>query len=424
MAGSNTFASATDLASATSGTSSGDNTGYTKETGEPNPSATSDFKTAWWKWTAPSGSPVWVEFDTEGTGFDVVLSAWTGAAVNALTEKASNDDSAALGSDLSVIQFHTTPSTTYKIKIGSFGSSNAGPITLNWKVADIEASGNDDFADAVDLAGTTAADIHMSNVGATTEVDDPTDPYLADVPDQTVWLAWTCPGVDDLNVTVSSVRSAFAPVTDVFTGPDLASLTLVGFDNGTYIARFRATAGETYYIRVGSSTGSGDEGDIWLDFTAAVAASNDNDAFALARDLGADSGTIDDDNIAATTEASEPIPVNSGGDGPWQTKWFAFTPSEDGLAIFDTFGSDFDTVLAAYTGASLATLSEVASNDEDTFNPPQSSITFHVTGGTTYFIQVAGYAEFLTGTIVLNWTLAPSGSGAQAQGVVDGLPLT
>ena len=30
---------------------------------------------------------------------------------------------------------------------------------------------------------------------------------------------------------------------------------------------------------------------------------------------------------------------------------------------FDTYGSDFDTVLAAYTGSSLATLNTVAAND-------------------------------------------------------------
>ena len=57
----------------------------------------------------------------------------------------------------------------------------------------------------------------------------------------------------------------------------------------------------------------------------------------------------------------------------------------------DTIGSDFDTVLAIYTGNSVNALSFVACNDgaPPTFGP--SSVTFNAVAGTVYHIAVDGY---------------------------------
>ena len=65
----------------------------------------------------------------------------------------------------------------------------------------------------------------------------------------------------------------------------------------------------------------------------------------------------------------------------------------------DTFGSSFDTVLAVYTGASLSTLLEIASNDDA--GSLQSSVSFTATQGTTYFIAVDGFAG-ASGSVQLN----------------------
>jgi hypothetical protein len=54
-------------------------------------------------------------------------------------------------------------------------------------------------------------------------------------------------------------------------------------------------------------------------------------------------------------------------------------------------GSNFDTLLAAYTGAAVSTLTTVANNDNCTTGGPAAScVTFAVTRGTVYSLQVDG----------------------------------
>jgi hypothetical protein len=60
----------------------------------------------------------------------------------------------------------------------------------------------------------------------------------------------------------------------------------------------------------------------------------------------------------------------------------------------DTRGSDFDTVLAAYTVPALGTRREVASDDDIVDGQDQDSeIGFDATAGTTYWIAVDGFNQ-------------------------------
>ena len=64
--------------------------------------------------------------------------------------------------------------------------------------------------------------------------------------------------------------------------------------------------------------------------------------------------------------------------------------------------SDFDTLLAVYTGDSVDQLTPVASNDDIILGEYQQSyLSFPATAGTTYRIAVDGYAGAV-GTVVLN----------------------
>ena len=57
----------------------------------------------------------------------------------------------------------------------------------------------------------------------------------------------------------------------------------------------------------------------------------------------------------------------------------------------DTIGSDFDTLLAVYTGNSITSLSPVASNDDIDSQILTSRVTFVATNNTTYQIAVDGF---------------------------------
>jgi hypothetical protein len=58
-----------------------------------------------------------------------------------------------------------------------------------------------------------------------------------------------------------------------------------------------------------------------------------------------------------------------------------------------TFGSDFDTLLAVYTGNAVNALTEVASND-DSAGTKQSSVTFQAQTNVVYHVAVAGKLVF------------------------------
>jgi hypothetical protein len=61
-----------------------------------------------------------------------------------------------------------------------------------------------------------------------------------------------------------------------------------------------------------------------------------------------------------------------------------------GTVTISTAGSNFDTILAAYTGTSLSGLSLMANND-DYGGFGTSQISFFATAGTVYRIAVDGY---------------------------------
>ncbi|HYV31089.1 MAG TPA: peptidase S8, partial [Candidatus Binatia bacterium] len=105
-------------------------------------------------------------------------------------------------------------------------------------------------------------------------------------------------------------------------------------------------------------------------FPAAAQPANDN--FANAEVIVGDTGTVSGSSLDATVEPGEPRHFGTGG----ASIWYRWTATNSGLATFDTIGSEFDTVLVAYAGTNLASLTKLAANDD--FDPAffTSRITF------------------------------------------------
>ncbi len=121
-----------------------------------------------------------------------------------------------------------------------------------------------------------------------------------------------------------------------------------------------------------------------------------NDHFADAYVIFGASGTTTGHNEGATAETGEP--AQDGANSVW---WSWTAPLSGGYA-FDTFGSDFDTVLQIYTGTSVSGLTEITSNN-DSGNVGQSGVFFDAVAGETYMICVRGYNDWCFGNITLNW---------------------
>ena len=110
-------------------------------------------------------------------------------------------------------------------------------------------------------------------------------------------------------------------------------------------------------------------------------------------------------NFTATRETAAGEPWHAGRRG-FHSVWISWQAPASGIVKLNTAGSDFDTLLAVYTGDSLATLAPVENDDDDdagqgAFNPlGWSKLQFNVVAGTIYRIAVDG-ADLNAGNIVL-----------------------
>lgn len=103
----------------------------------------------------------------------------------------------------------------------------------------------------------------------------------------------------------------------------------------------------------------------------------------------------------ATKESGEPKTFPGVGSSVWLT-WIA---PVSGVATFGTMGSSFDTALAVYTGTSLGSLVQVAT-DDDSGGFSSSLVSFNAQAGTAYQIYVGSRGND-GGIILLSWMLDP-----------------
>ena len=254
---------------------------------------------------------------------------------------------------------------------------------------------NDNFAGS----GISGADgtVFGSNTDATGQTGEPT---IAGSPaDTSVWYSWTAP--ENGPTSFNTRDAAFDTTLHVFTGSSLGTLASVASNddfNGTLQSKvtFNATAGTTYRIAVdGFSAAHGPFSLQWAQNSPA------NDNFASPTVITGATGKNFANTARSTGEPGEP----NHGSIPDRSVWYSWTAPETGSAVFNTRESNFDTVIAAYTGTTITGLTQLASNDQ--FNGTnQSKITFPVTAGTTYRIAVDGFGA-TTGNLGLQWSINP-----------------
>lgn len=171
-----------------SGEVGGTNVGAATETDEPG-HPVGPYASVWYTWTAPFSGDV--SFSTCGSSFDTLMAAYTGTALNALTEVASNDDSGSKnpfdGGGCGVqaeIGFAAVNGTQYSIAVDGF-TGDTGSIKLLWN--SVPPPANDDFANAQALSGHNGS-LAGRNLSASVETNEPGHP---DGPSQSVWYSFT-----------------------------------------------------------------------------------------------------------------------------------------------------------------------------------------------------------------------------------------
>jgi uncharacterized delta-60 repeat protein len=260
---------------------------------------------------------------------------------------------------------------------------------------------NDNFASAINLTsyGDTGS-TNGSNVGATIQPGEQNIGAFGTYIVSSVWYKWTASTNETTEFDPNgSVFGTNLAIVQVFTltnsAGGISNLQFVaysyyGFLNGnllSYTNSFSAVAGQTYYLSVAGYFYLNATGSIRLNWSSGPPlAPPPNDNFASATVLTGDWGSTNVDISLATHEPNEPshagFPANA-------SVWYQWTAPSDGEVTLDTIGSNsVDTVLAVYTGTSLATLSQVAANDD--LYPINSSNPQINYSGSDYYAQLFG----------------------------------
>ena len=262
---------------------------------------------------------------------------------------------------------------------------------------------NDGFATAQLITGDEGA-VTGTNVEATFEPGEPDHDEASS--GRSVWFRWTAASAGSVLFETCGGTS-FDTLLAVYTGSAVSELAEVRSDDDTCgeasRVSFTAEAGTTYSIVVAGFEGA--SGTYTLHWRRVLPPAND--MFGAATPLLGSSGGLETTTLGATLEPGELH--HAGGDAG--SIWFVWTPTMTATANVETCGSAFDTVLAVYTGESVASLDSVASND-DACRGGGSRVRFDARAGTAYRIAVAGVST--EGDVVLTWVVARPPANARA----------
>ena len=354
------------------GTTSGRTVTATTESGEPSHSPLGDgpFHSVWWQWTAPNTG--FARFTAVGSsGFVPVLASYTGNAVGALTPIAK---AGTPGSNTAVLTFPVTAGQPYQIALDGMNGTN-GDFSLTWVRTKPQMVATPTTLTASMIQGKavpspvgfTLSNASFGQYGFTITPDQPQ--YFDIIPD---------------SGTVTETTPV--PVSVSFTPQALSIL------NGVHTFTFTVTSPEA-----GNSPQT-------VALVLTVRPPNDQLEDRIA--LTSSSGTALGYNITATIEPGEP-PHAPDGNGPNHSIWWAWQPPEDGTGVFSTQGSDFQTVLAAYsTSSTTPTFSDLTFLANAAAGTTQTGcqVSIDVTSDTMYIIAVDGYAT-AAGNVQLNWSI-------------------
>jgi hypothetical protein len=440
----------------------------TKEPGEPNHAGDPGGKSVWFCWTAPTNTSVTI--DTVGSTYDTLLAVYTGNNVSNLTLVASDDD-IVYGVDVqSSITFTPVKGTTYHIAVDGFGGAS-GIIQLNWNqsgapapdliiwgpalsptvVTRTFASNDCEVVEGCATVGTHrllsfttetrnigAGDLVMGNPATNSlfiwaschghyHFEQFADYSLLDtngnvvaaghkvgfcLEDVRAWSSSANPS-QRYNCSSQGIQSGWA---DVYAaGLPCQYIDVTDVNPGTYILQLVVNP-------AGLIKESNTNNNVTTNLVTILPdclSPPTNDSFSTPMVLLNSPATVSEYNSCATTQTGEP---NHAGNSGGHSVWFNWTPTSNQVATITTKKSDFDTLLAVYTGSSITSLTLVASNDDISTIVHQSSVSFSAQAGTTYQIAVDGYAGAV-GTVVLNinppanddfagaWTLAGMSGG-------------
>lgn len=201
--------------------------------------------------------------------------------------------------------------------------------------------------------------------------------------------------------TVSATDSQSRHVVLTATGlPSGASFVDNGDNTGTFSWTPTDSQAGTYLI---TFQGDNQQGNVGVTYTQiqVIAPPPPNDDFNNPTVMPSVPYTVSEDATNATVAPDDPYTCY----GRNQTVWFAYTPQSNIRLEANTFGSNYDTTLAVFTGTRGA-LNQIGCND-DAGGTVNSRVRFDAVAGTTYYIMVSSLYPVSSANLVFNLLEAP-----------------
>ena len=350
------------------------NFGATNQPGEPRHAGKIGGSSVWVNYSSPVAGII--TFATRGSSFDTLLAAYTGTNLATFSEVASDDDRGGYLSSL--ISFSVQPNVMYHIAIDGLAAME-GRIVLNWSFEPTL-----DRLPVITLQPRNQVAVPGGTATFSVGTQGPVDGFQWFFDGSPIPGA-TQPDLSITNAQISNVGAYFVRVrigTRV-TDSRLADLELRDIDGNGQPPSLRAY-------------------DKFEDLLAALAGDPPGARFVPAAQVLGFTGSEVFGTAGSGGQSGEPIHCGVIGG---HSKWYAYIPPASGRLFLNTDGSNFDTLLAAYTGCcTFATLTPVACDNNSGTNGVTSSIQFNASSNTIYFIAVDGVGG-ATGAAKLNYRL-------------------
>ena len=387
----------------TNGTIVANNSTATVENGEPKHGGKPGGHSLWISWVAPTNGVA--SFDTHGSGFDTLMSAYTlnptnGTQVTQLHEEARNDDDPGF-EPTSLIQIGAIAGRTYEIAVDGYQGAT-GSVVFNWSF----------------LAATAPPPIIISTPDdRAAKQGDPITLAVNLISSGNIQFQWFFNGIEATNQ--NSTNYVITSLQDTNVGRYQLRVTV---GNGNNRVRFFTTPVE---IQINSedstntlaedklldSTGSGliGEGQMFgFGFSTDSSAAPPTNATVVSSTIGVVRGYNGSqvfNTTFATTDPTEPPHCGVTGGASY---WLMYQPPTNGVMTLDTIGSAYDTVMEVYTynGALVgySNLISVACDNDSISLHGSSRVVFQALKSRQYVVVVDG-VNAARGTAWLNYVL-------------------
>jgi subtilisin family serine protease len=304
----------------------------------------------WWSWSPRDSGQVLI--DTAGSGFDSVLAIYEGNSLDQLVPVASIDN---VGTKKEAhLSLDVEAGNSYRIAVSSTASARGGTLRLR-----IQPNG------VLDTTLPVAKFIAPANGFLSNERQIVVKGYSFDP-----------------EPNASGINQVFIKVNGENVG---------GAATGTL--DWEAPAFLTHgvnRIQVQVSDFAGNRSIVDELTVSYLLTDPANDHINNATEITELSGQIEGDTTEATKQFGEPFHAgNKGG----ASLWYSFTPAENGLLTMSTIRTQFDSLLAIYTGLKPSDLVRVASNDDANPDTSNSKIEQALEAGVRYLIAVDGFGN-------------------------------